>query len=53
MPSNELSTPSFEITTSRQMLAWLAERKRSMALTTYQIDKLFMLGLKPNGEFSV
>ncbi|NDG38700.1 MAG: TIGR03032 family protein [Betaproteobacteria bacterium] len=48
-----MSSPSFEITTSRQMLAWMAEQKLSMALTTYQIGKLFMLGLKPNGELSV
>ena len=53
MQTNDLSTPSFEITTSRQMLAWLAEQKLSMALTTYQIGKLFLLGLKPNGELSV
>jgi len=41
-----------EITTSRQMLSWLAEQKLSLALTTYQIGKLFFLGLKPNGELS-
>ena len=53
MQTTDLSSPSFEITTSRQMLAWMAEQKLSMALTTYQIGKLFMLGLKPNGELSV
>lgn len=46
-------TARLEITTSRQMLAWLAEQKLSIALTTYQIGKLFFLGLKPNGELSV
>jgi uncharacterized protein (TIGR03032 family) len=45
--------PQLEITTSRQMLAWLAEQKLSIALTTYQIGKLFFIGLKPNGELSV
>jgi uncharacterized protein (TIGR03032 family) len=43
---------SLEITTSRQMLAWMAEQKLSLALTTYQIGKLFFLGLRPDGELS-
>src|SRR5688572_11024876 len=47
------ATPQLEITTSRQMLAWLAEQKLSIALTTYQIGKLFLLGLKSNGEMSI
>ena len=47
------TVPSLEITTSRQMLSWLDEQKLSIALTTYQIGKLFFLGLKPNGELSV
>ena len=46
-------TPSLEISTSRQLLAWLAEQQLSLALTTYQIGKLFSLGLKANGELSV
>ncbi len=44
---------ALDITTSRQMLAWLDEQKLSIALTTYQIGKLFLLGLKPGGELSV
>ncbi len=47
------AAPALEITTSRQMLAWLAEHNLSIALTTYQIGKLFLLGLKGNGELSV
>ncbi len=35
------------------MLSWLAEQKLSLALTTYQIGKLFFIGLKPDGELSV
>jgi uncharacterized protein (TIGR03032 family) len=46
------ATPSFEIITSRQFLAWLAEQKLSLAFTTYQIGKLFALGLKANGELA-
>lgn len=47
------ATPALEISTSRQMRAWMAEQKVSIALTTYQIGKLFFLGLKSNGELSV
>ncbi len=47
------TAPLLEITTSRQMLPWLAEQKLSIALTTYQIGKLFLLGLKSNGELSI
>lgn len=45
--------PTLEITTSRQMLSWLAEQKLSIALTTYQIGKLYFIGLKPDNELSV
>jgi len=45
--------PSLEITTSRQMTAWMAEQNLSIALTTYQVGKLFMLGVKPSGNLSV
>jgi uncharacterized protein (TIGR03032 family) len=44
---------NLEIDTSRQLLDWLADQQLSIALTTYQIGKLFTLGLKPNGELSV
>lgn len=45
--------PAFAISTSRQFLGWLAEQQLSLALTTYQIGKLFSLGLKANGELAV
>ncbi len=47
-----VAAPKLEISTSRQMLAWLHEQKLSLALTTYQIGKLFLLGLKANGDLS-
>lgn len=47
------AVPQLEISTSRQMLSWMAEQKLSIAFTTYQIGKLFFLGLKGNGELSV
>ena len=46
-------TPAFELTASRQFTAWLAEQKASLAFTTYQAGKLFLLGLQPDGQLSV
>jgi uncharacterized protein (TIGR03032 family) len=51
--STSAPTNPLEITTSRQFTSWLAEQKLSIALTTYQIGKLFMLGTKPSGEMSI
>lgn len=45
--------PSFELFTSRQFLSWLAEQGVSLALTTYQAGKLFLLGMQPDGKLSV
>lgn len=45
--------PAFELTTSRQFIDWLAEQHLSLAFTTYQIGKLFSIGLKPGGELSI
>lgn len=42
-----------EITSSRQFTAWLAEMNLSLAFTTYQAGKLFLIGLKPDGRLSV
>ncbi len=47
------TTPVLEINTSRQMLAWLAEQNLSIALTTYQVGKLYFIGLKPDNTLSV
>lgn len=40
-------TPTFEITGSRQFTPWLAEQRISLAFTTYQIGKFFLIGLNP------
>ncbi|MEF8756302.1 MAG: TIGR03032 family protein [Accumulibacter sp.] len=45
--------PALDISTSRQFAAWLAEQQLSLALTTYQIGKLFLIGRKPEGELSI
>lgn len=43
----------FEITSSRQFPEWLAEQRLSLAFTTYQAGKLFLIGLNPKGRLSV
>ncbi|MBF0185118.1 MAG: TIGR03032 family protein [Magnetococcales bacterium] len=48
-----VSAPPLEITTSRQLLPWMAEQNLSLAFTTYQIGKFFLLGSKANQELSV
>jgi uncharacterized protein (TIGR03032 family) len=54
MDTNEtIGTPALEITTSRQMLSWLAEQHLAIALTTYQIGKVCFIGLKPDNGLSV
>ncbi|MBL8496521.1 TIGR03032 family protein [Nitrosomonas sp. JL21] len=54
MDTNEAEVkPTLEISTSRQMLSWLAEQRLSIALTTYQIGKLYFIGLKPDNGLSV
>lgn len=45
--------PAFEISTSRQFSAWLAETGASLAFTTYQAGKLFFIGLRPDGRLWV
>ena len=44
--------PKIELLASRHFTAWLAEQRLSLALTTYQSNKLFLLGLKPDGQLS-
>jgi uncharacterized protein (TIGR03032 family) len=53
LPETTPPAPALEITASRQLTAWLAEQQISLAFTTYQTGKLFLLGLHPNGELSV
>jgi uncharacterized protein (TIGR03032 family) len=45
--------PIFELFTSRGFESWLAARKISIAFTTYQVGKIFFLGLKPDGKLWV
>lgn len=45
--------PQLEITTSRHFLDWLAQMRCSLAFTTYQAGKVFLLGLQPDGRLSI
>ncbi len=47
------ATPQLEITCSRQFPEWMAEQRVSLAFTTYQTGKLFMIGLQPGGRLSI
>lgn len=43
----------FALTTSRHFPAWLAARGGSLAFTTYQAGKLFLIGVKADGRLSI
>jgi len=45
--------PWVEVTGSRDLAAWLAEQRVSLAFTTYQTGKLFVLGRHPDGRLAV
>ncbi|VEP11650.1 conserved hypothetical protein [Hyella patelloides LEGE 07179] len=51
--NNNASKSPLEISTSRQFNFWLQEQNLSLAFTTYQAGKLFLLGLQPNGKLSI
>jgi uncharacterized protein (TIGR03032 family) len=44
---------ALEIAGSRQFGSWLREHGLSLAFTTYQTGKLFLVGLKPEGHLSI
>ena len=61
-PGEESPTPGgrgptlaeqLKVSASRQFAGWLVERKASLAFTTYQAGKLFMLGIKEGGRLSI
>jgi uncharacterized protein (TIGR03032 family) len=47
------SEPKLEFLPSRQFPEWLAEQRVSLAFTTYQAGKLFLIGLQANGRLSL
>ena len=50
---SESAQPKLEIDATRQFPSWLAEQKISLAFTTYQTGKLFLIGMQDNGRLSV
>ena len=56
--SEEISTTKLQptaspITASRGFVDWLVSQNVSLAISTYQTGKLFLIGHNPNGRFSV
>jgi uncharacterized protein (TIGR03032 family) len=45
--------PWVEVTGSPRLWSWLAEQNLSLAFTTYQTGKLFLLGRHPDGRLAV
>ncbi len=45
--------PALELMGSRQFNSWLAEQRVSLAFTTYQSGKLFLIGTQPDGRLSI
>src|SRR5262249_6499979 len=45
--------PWLEVTCSRDFPAWLQQQRISLACTTYQTGKLFLLGCHPDGRLAV
>jgi len=46
-------SPALEISASRQFTSWLASQNISLAFSTYQTGKLFLIGLAQSGKLSV
>jgi uncharacterized protein (TIGR03032 family) len=45
--------PPLEVRASRHFLSWLAESGASLAFTTYQTNRLFLIGSKEGGRLSI
>ncbi len=45
--------PRLELNASRQFSNWLVEQQCSLAFTTYQTGKLFLIGVQPDGRLSI
>ncbi len=45
--------PLVTVTASPHLAAWLHDEQLSLAFTTYQTNRLFLVGLKPDGQLSV
>ena len=52
MTQDKNPSKPIEISCSRYFIPWLYEQEISIAFTTYQTNRLFLIGLKPNGRLS-
>jgi uncharacterized protein (TIGR03032 family) len=50
---DDTRAPTFTAIASRQLPEWLAEQRLSLAFTTYQTGKLFLIGLGAEGRLSI
>jgi uncharacterized protein (TIGR03032 family) len=53
IPAGAAGEPWVEVTGSPRLWGWLAEQQVSLAFTTYQTGKLFLLGRHPEGRLAV
>ena len=53
MVTQQSGTPELELTGSRQFTSWLHGERVSLAFTTYQSGKLFLIGMREDGRLSV
>jgi len=52
-PAAQGGEPRLEMMGSRQLPNWLAEEGVSLAFTTYQTGKLFLIGVRPDARLSI
>jgi uncharacterized protein (TIGR03032 family) len=52
-PAGGPEDAKLELLPSRQFPAWLAEQRLSLCFSTYQVGKLFLIGLQPDGRLSI
>jgi len=50
---SQADAPKLEIVGSRQFNSWLQEQSASLAFTTYQAGKVFLIGLQSEGRLSI
>ncbi|MCA9166351.1 MAG: TIGR03032 family protein [Planctomycetales bacterium] len=52
-PESLISRPDFQLLSSRGFIQWLADTQLSVAVTTYHVGGMIMLGTKPDGSAAV
>jgi uncharacterized protein (TIGR03032 family) len=52
-PVTKPDEPWLEVYSSRNFASWMQQQRISVAFTTYQSGKVFLLGAKPDGQLSV